>query len=213
MEPFQFKAEKISKSFRFGKYVFRDISFELSNGGILAVTGDNGSGKTTMLKVLCGALRPDSGEVSLDCNGKNAGEVEFRLSIGYVAPYLSLYEEFTPAEHISLLAGIRGIALDKEKALSLLKNFHLADRSDDPISSFSTGMKQRMKYVLATMHEPKILFLDEPLTNLDSDGISTVLSMILKHRDNGGGIIIATNEERDKALADKIIRLKKTNYS
>ncbi len=202
------KGENLSKYFIRKRYIFRDINVELGNGEILAVTGENGSGKTTFLKILAGILKPTYGNLNLNLDGTAINNDEIRDYISFVAPYLVLYEEFTPLEHVKIINKIRGFKYNEDKTIKLLKRFNLSSRRYEPIRNFSSGMKQRMKYVLALSCDSNILFLDEPMTNLDSEGVSTVLDTIFEFQQEGGSIVIATNEKRDKSIAKKEIKIK-----
>ncbi len=207
MDKFLLRAKGIAKSFLPGRYIFRDVQFESKPGKIIAFTGANGSGKTTLMKTTAGMMRPSFGEITFEMDGKPVKPEDFRQHYGFVGPYLNVYDEFSPIELLKIFAGIRGIDYDAEYADFILKKFNIAHRGNDPVKEFSSGMTQRVKYVLALQHSPEIIFLDEPMSNLDQDGISAVLSIIFDHIEKGGAAIIATNEERDKALAHEFINL------
>ena len=100
-----------------------------------------------------------------------------------------------------------GLFGKNEKQLELLEELSISNTGGKYISKFSSGMKQRLKFVLAFINEPPILFLDEPFSNLDEPGILCVEKLILSHIENGGGVIIASNDSREKALCHEIISL------
>jgi heme exporter protein A len=134
--------------------------------------------------------------------GKNVPNEERVQLIGFVAPYLTLYEEFTPLELMRHTAAMRGNTFEAAYADELLRIVRLYERRHDDLRSFSSGMKQRAKYALALLHRPPILLFDEPMTNLDTEGMTTVEQCISTQRNAGGIVIIATNDERDKRLCD-----------
>lgn len=205
MTNFYLNAEKICKYFSPGRYIFRDINFSISNGEIQGVTGANGSGKSTFLKIIAGVLMPTSGEVQFSLGGDNILPEKRLNHLGFVSPYLNLYEEFSLLEILSIFSGFRNIDYNESRAISLIDKFGLSNRRNDPISDFSSGMKQRAKYILALYHSPEVLILDEPMTNLDEKGIDTVKEFIELQINSGGGVIIATNDERELLLCNNSV--------
>ncbi|MBS1536175.1 MAG: ABC transporter ATP-binding protein [Bacteroidetes bacterium] len=207
---FSLSANKIAKSYSIGLHVFSNIDFEVTNGQIIGITGENGAGKSTLVRMLCGVLSPSKGEITLIINSKHIDREQFHSSIGLVAPYLNLYEEFSAWEHLELASKLRGIKFEEGYCTYLLEHFALLKRRNDFISSFSSGMKQRLKYVLALQHRPPILILDEPSANIDSNGAKAVFSMVEQHVELGGGVILATNEERESSMCHNTVFLKKS---
>jgi heme exporter protein A len=208
--PFVLSATNIEKSFSTGQKVFSGVTLEFTNGQILGITGENGAGKSTLVRMLCGVLSPSKGEISLHIDTKTIPREHFHSSIGLVAPYLNLYEEFTAWEHLELSSQLRGIQFEEDFCASLLEHFSLLKRRYDIISSFSSGMKQRLKYVLALHHKPPIVVFDEPSANIDSYGAKAVFDMVQRQIDSGGGVILATNEERESSLCNSTIFLTKS---
>ena len=120
-------------------------------------------------------------------------------TFGFVSPYLNLYDEFSAMENLFLLLRIRSIGAPTEASLeTLLKRFDLWQRRNDAVRGYSTGMKQRLKYVFALAHVPSVLILDEPTTNLDNDGIKVVEEVVEEQR-RSSILVVATN---DSAEAD-----------
>ncbi len=200
----------IEKNFTFGKSVFGVADVELHNGELLGITGENGAGKSTLVRILCGVLSPSKGLVSLTVNAATIDREYFHKYIGLVSPYLNLYEEFTAWEHLSLTAKLRGIEFEEEFCAHSLEQFSLYKRKHDFIRTFSSGMKQRLKYALAIQHKPPILILDEPSANIDAVGVAAVLRLIERQMSSGGGIILATNEERESSLCQRVVSLQKS---
>jgi heme exporter protein A len=123
-----------------------------------------------------------------------------------VSPYLVLYDEFTALENLNHFSKIRGVDFNKEKIDYLLNKFLLFNRKDDFVKTYSSGMKQRMKFIFALMHSPQLLILDEPTSNLDAEGKESVYSIVNEEGLNNI-VIVASNEETDLALCDEIIKL------
>ncbi len=201
----QLTASGLRKDFN-RRPVFSDISFQLRPGQTLAVAGRNGSGKSTLLKIVASLLSPTAGTVTLTVGGNEVPARWMFRHIGMVAPYLHLYEEFTALENLSLIDRIRGAAHTAAEYEKLLAMVSLERRKHDVVRTFSSGMKQRLKYALAWMERPGLLLLDEPRTNLDADGISMVRSLFEEQR-RDGIVIVATNEEDDAVMCDDTIEI------
>lgn len=204
---FKLEAKSISKAFVYDKSIFRGIDIEVENSDIIAITGPNGSGKSTLLKILAGLMMQSSGEVKFHLDGNLLDINKLRFHIAFIAPYVNLYDEFTPNEHLGIVSKFRGFNPEKAKIDELFNRFNLSKRRNDLIRTFSSGMKQRMKYIIALSQSFQLLFLDEPMTNLDSEGMTAVLNTIFEHQSNGGAVIIATNDERESALAKRVVSL------
>ncbi len=202
-------ATNISKSYDGLNFVFQNISFELSSGEALGILGKNGSGKTTLLKLLAGVLQPTRGKVSYFFDGKELDKNKFKDFLGFVSPYLVLFEEFLPLEFLKILCELKHIAFNEQFALTLLEEFSLINALDKEIKEFSSGMKQRLKFVSALIHKPLILLLDEPFSNLDSQGIECVTRLITDYKNDGKIVIIASNDKREIELTTKQIQLDK----
>ena len=134
--------------------------------------------------------------MSLRVNGRVVSEDRWPEQIGLVSPYFQLYEEFTAKENLDLALALRGAKADDSRADELLEEVALLHRAKDPVRTFSSGMKQRVKLAFALMDQPAILFLDEPMTNLDTDGIALVRRVMRRQREFGV-LIVATNDMSD----------------
>ena len=186
--------------------VFDKINFSLQERSSLVVTGRNGSGKTTLLKILCGLIQPTKGEVKISLNGKTLTTEESKNLLGLVMPDLELYGELTALENLVLLSRIRGLDPDNDELRERIARVGLARREDDLVFSFSSGMKQRLKYAFALSNNPKILVLDEPTANLDQEGMSLVDGMISLQKERGM-LILAINDKADLKYGDQVIQL------
>jgi heme exporter protein A len=204
---FSIKAESLSKTFG-RRLIFSGIDFEFKQTGIFGISGPNGSGKSTLVKIIAGIISASDGSIKHILEGKEIIPEKLHNYIGFVSPYLVLYEEFTAWENLSLFSDIRGIQLNIEKVEYLLKVFLLYDRKDDLIKTYSSGMKQRMKFIFAMMHSPNLLILDEPTSNLDEEGKESVYR-IVKEQGNDCIVLIASNEKTDLELCSDIVYLEK----
>ena len=197
------KAESLGKTFG-RRLIFSDLSFRFDRNGIFGVSGPNGSGKSTLVKIIAGLLSPTKGKVSHVYNEKEIPAEKLHNHMGFVSPYLVLYEEFTAWENLDLFAKIRNVPFDKERIDYLLKEFLLLERKDDLVKTYSSGMKQRMKFIFAMMHSPQLLIFDEPTSNLDDEGKESVYRIIRK-QGNNSIVIVASNERTDLELCSERI--------
>lgn len=195
----------LSKAYGFRK-LFSNLSFEIPDRSVFAVLGHNGSGKTTMLRIICGLIPATAGQVNIIRNGKVLSRGERRAVLGLVSPELELYGELTALENLEFFSRVRGLPYDRKKCGELLASLGLKGRGHDLVGTFSSGMKQRMKYACALLHDPDILVLDEPTTNLDEEGLSLVDGIIRRQRQKGI-VVMATNEPREVSYADQTLRL------
>lgn len=207
---FFLSANSLSKYFSYGKYIFSGVNVSVSNNTALAITGENGSGKSTLLKILSLIIQPTKGDISFKINEQEVKKDLFFTHIGFVSPYLILYEEFSPMEHFKITADLSGGHFNKEFAEEYLSKFKLYHKRNDHIKTFSSGMKQRVKFIQALQNNPNILFLDEPFSNLDHDGIDIILEIMKNHLDKNCALVIASNDERETSLCKEYIDL--TNF-
>jgi ABC-type multidrug transport system ATPase subunit len=198
----QLKVSDISKKYNLTT-LFKDVTFCLSEGTSLALTGPNGSGKSTLLQILGCLKKPTSGNVQYTMNGTIIDPDEIHQHIGFCAPIVNPYDELTAEENLQFALRT---PKSTDEILSLLEQFNLADQRDKHIRHYSSGMKQRLKYILALINDPPVLLLDEPGSNLDRKGKEAVYS----HIDSLRGekiIVIATNEPEEAKLCEKELRL------
>jgi heme exporter protein A len=205
MNDYSLKAVSLKKTFG-RRLIFSDINFELIQNGIFGISGPNGSGKSTLAKILAGLVSPSSGKIIHKIKSEEILPEKLHNYIGFVSPYLVLYDEFSAYENLEFISRIRGIGIDKEKTGTLLKRLLLFNRKDDLIKTYSSGMKQRLKFIFALVHSPGVLILDEPTSNLDEEGKQSVYNII---REESGVriVIIASNEERDLELCSSKLML------
>ena len=152
--------------------VLSGISFDLYKGEFLTVFGPNGAGKTTLIKVLSGLTRPTSGTATVTGFDALEGNVELRHKIGVISHATCLYPDLTALENLLFYAKLYGLDDPEERANLSIKEVGLELRRYDPIRTFSRGMQQRVAIARATLHDPSVLFLDEPFTGLDLQATS-----------------------------------------
>jgi heme exporter protein A len=201
----QLIAESITKTFD-EHIIFKDISFTALPGRCLAILGPNGSGKTTLMRILSKLLLPTRGMVTFKEDERILNDSEIRYRIGFLGPYLELYQDLSALENLSFFARIRGLKGYQPAMYLLLEQFGLKGREHDPVRAYSSGMKQRLKYVFALLHQPDVLFVDEPRSNLDAEGISRVYDLFTEYKKERL-LILATNDREDLRFADEQIKI------
>lgn len=186
--------------------VLSGITLTLERGETLVVAGANGSGKSSLLRLLCGLQRPTHGAVRLQWRNSWYQASQFVHMIGWVAPDLHLYRELTALENLRFFAEVRGLRRTRAELETLLATVGLAGRADDLLATFSSGMTQRLRYAYALLHQPPLLLLDEPTVTLDERGAALVEQIITQQREYGI-TIIATNDPRELRFGDYVLRL------
>ncbi len=163
-------------------------------GHSMAITGANGSGKSTLVRILAGLMQPTKGTVLLSVDGQEIDPELRPLSSGLVAPYLNVYQGFTPRENLQFIAQARGMGRAHPRIQEVLETVQIDMRADDQVGTFSSGMLQRVKIACALLPDPPVLFLDEPSATLDVDGVAMTRRVITKALEDGRIVIVATNE-------------------
>lgn len=167
---------------KFGHHtVLRGLSFHVNRGEIVGLLGPNGSGKTTIIRLLNGLLSPDDGEIKVDGLDPISDGRTVRARSGTLTEEAGLYENLSGRDNLLFFADLYGID-DKRRIDDLLSQFDLTAHEYKKVGTYSTGMKKRLGLAKVLLHEPDILFLDEPTNGLDPDGIQDVLHYI--HRLN-----------------------------
>lgn len=179
--------------------LFSDVNFALGPGSYLQVQGPNGSGKTSLLRMICGLLAPAEGEIRWQgANIHSLGE-EYFTSLTYVGHRNGLKEELTPEENLRFTSGLAGIEVSREKARSTLATMGLAGREYLPARLLSEGQRRRTALTRLLICKTSVWVLDEVVTSLDSSAVRFVTSLIEDHLNKGGIAVVATHHELDLA--------------
>lgn len=197
--------DQVGKRYRF-EWIFRKLDYTFKQGGRYAILGSNGSGKSTLMKILSGHLTPSKGKIQFKNNGKAIPPSQVYRQLNYAAPYIELVEEFTLREALSFHQKFKSFR-DGQNIDDILHIVNLPkSATHKEIRHYSSGMKQRVKLVLALLTESSLILLDEPTTNLDAQGISWYLELMEKFGADRN-IIVASNEERDYAFCQDYIQI------
>lgn len=189
--------------------LFKDLDFSVSTSHSLAVTGPNGSGKSTLLEIITGIKKPTGGKLAYVIDSREVGIPVIREHSGFVSLRVNPYGELTALENLEFAYRLNTKKdIFPELAKDLLNGFNLYNARNKRVKYFSSGMKQRLRIILAVMHDPHILILDEPGSNLDLDGKNVVYSYIESVK-AVKLIMIATNDEEEASLCNERINLGK----
>lgn len=185
--------------------VLKGVDFEVEQGGIFALMGSNGAGKTTMIKIMATLLKADAGSVVI--NGldieKNPGKV--RASISLTGQFAAIDEILTGRENLQMIAKLRHIKNPNAVADELIKRFGMLEAADRRVGTYSGGMKRRIDIAMSLVGNPKIIFLDEPTTGLDPEARLEVWKIVKELTASGTTVFLTTQYlEEAEQLADKI---------
>lgn len=182
------------------EWIFKKINYQFVQKQSYAILGPNGSGKSTLLQVLAGNLSPSAGKISYSKNKTKIDIADVYRDISIAAPYLELIEEFTLLESINFHFKFKKMAKDWDTK-SLIELLQLEKSINKEIRYFSSGMKQRLKLLLACCTDSPILFLDEPTSNLDNEGIDWYLKM-MKLFAKDRLTIVCSNQEHEYTFCE-----------
>lgn len=181
-------------------FVVKGISLAIEEKEIFGLLGPNGAGKTTMLSMMCGLLKPTSGNITVFNQSFVDNKTEIHRQIGVVPQEYALYPTLTARENITYFASMYGLkGMDLERKINqALERLGLLDFADKKIANFSGGMKRRINLIAGVLHQPKILFLDEPTVGVDVQSKNVILEY-LQELNNLGTTIIYTSHHLSEA--------------
>ena len=177
MEKEIIRLEKINKTFA-GTQIINNLSFSVQRGEILGFLGPNGSGKTTTIRLINGVIYPDSGQISVAGFDPVTAGNEVRKRCGVLTESAGLYENMTALDNLLFFAELYEVKSPLSRAKELLADFGLSDATKKKVGIFSSGMKKRLGIAKALLHNPEILFLDEPTNGLDPEGARDLINYI-----------------------------------
>jgi len=204
------QVENLSK--KFGNILAVDnVSFEIKDGSIFGFLGPNGAGKTTTIRMLSTLIKPTSGNVIIDGRELSKNGEYIRSILGILTETPGMYEKISAIENLKFFSGFYGLQEKKRKQNieKYLKLFDLWDRRDDLVSIYSKGMKQKLAIARTLIHEPKILYLDEPTAALDPESAFMVRNFIENQKNEKTTVFLCThNLEEASNLSDVVCIIK-----
>lgn len=192
---------------RFGPFVAVDhITFDVRVGEVFGFLGANGAGKTTAMKMLVGLLAPSDGEASVAGFDVHTQRDQIRRSIGYMSQRFSLYADLTVRENITLYGGIYGLTDDQitERTATMLDTLGLSSSGDELVGRLPLGWKQKLAFSVALLHEPKIVFLDEPTGGVDPITRRQFWELIYGAAARGTTVFVTTHYMDEAEYCDRI---------
>ncbi|TDW96843.1 ABC transporter ATP-binding protein [Dinghuibacter silviterrae] len=191
---------------RYGNFqAVKDVSFEVHPGEIFGLLGPNGAGKTSTLSAIEGLLKPSEGSIRVAGYDLKVKPRHAKAAMGVQLQATSFQSDLTVEEIIKLFGGIYGVHLSKGKIESILDDIKLAEASTKKFGQLSGGQQQRVSLVIATIHNPRLVLLDEPTTGLDPQSRRQLWERIEAIRDKGHGILLTTHSmEEAESVCDRI---------
>ncbi len=192
---------------KFGDFAAnKDLNFVVKRGEIFGFLGANGAGKTTAMKILCGLSKPTSGDVKLAGFDIYTQTDEIKRTIGYMSQKFSLYEDLTPVENMRFYGGIYGLLRNtiREKTQNAMQELDLEAVKNKPLSSLPLGWKQKLAFSIAMIHEPKVVFLDEPTGGVDPITRRQFWTMIYEAASRGVTIFVTTHYMDEAEYCDRV---------
>jgi len=182
------------------------ISFEVKRGEIFGFLGANGAGKTTAMKMLIGISKPSSGEATVAGFDVYKQSELIKKNIGYMSQKFALYDDLTVKENITFFGGIYGLTVRKikEKTTALLEELELGEIANTLVGSLPLGWKQKIAFSVALLHDPKIIFLDEPTGGVDPITRRQFWEMIYKTANQGTTVFVTTHYMDEAEYCDRV---------
>lgn len=204
-EAFAISAQQLTK--RFGDFTAVDaVTFDVKRGEIFGFLGANGAGKTTAMRMLCGLSFPTSGKAQIAGYDLSTESEKIKQNIGYMSQKFSLYEDLTIVENIRFYGGIYGLTDEqiKTKTAFMLQQLHLEDQAKTLTRALPLGWKQKISFSVAMLHQPKIVFLDEPTGGVDPVTRREFWTMIYQAAHEGTTVFVTTHYMDEAEYCDRV---------
>jgi heme exporter protein A len=179
---------------RGGRTLFQNLSFSLQPGELIEFTGPNGSGKTSLLRMLCGLLAPASGKILWEGERISSLKEEYLKGLAYLGHANGVKAELSAAENLRIHGGLAGVEPGEEKINAALNRMGLAGREEFPAKTLSQGQQRRLALARLLISPQAFWILDEPLTALDTAAVGLVQSLLGEHIEGGGMIVLTTHQ-------------------
>jgi ABC-2 type transport system ATP-binding protein len=192
---------------KFGDFTAVDrISFDVKAGEVFGFLGANGAGKTTAMRMMIGLLSPTGGSARVAGFDVYTQSEQIKRSIGYMSQRFSLYEDLTPRENIRLYGGIYGLTLAqiRERTDRMLTRLGMMNQADDAVRSLPLGWRQKLAFSVALVHQPRLVFLDEPTSGVDPIVRRQFWELIYEAASNGTTVLVTTHYMDEAEYCDRI---------
>ncbi len=191
-------------------HAVKDISFTAQKGQLLTLLGPNGAGKSTTIKSITGLIRPTSGSIRVAGFDVVKDGVKAKASMGYVPDRPYLYKKLTGRELLRFLGQLRKVEDVDKKAQGWLEFFSLQDFANELIESYSHGMKQKLTFIAALLHEPQVLVIDEPMVGLDPRAAKQVRQLMKDYTKDNRTVLLTTHSmDVAESIADEVVLVNK----
>lgn len=177
------------------RLLFKNVGFELKSGGLLYVLGENGSGKSSLLRMLCGLLMPEEGAIFWDSKKVNENAENYLPNLTYIGHLNGLKDDLTALENLQIAARLAGNDAGEKKTLAALTAIGIARCANLPARVLSQGQKRRVALATLWIAQSKLWILDEPFAALDATSTEVLASRLGEHMANGGMTIITTHQD------------------
>ncbi len=195
-----------------GRYVLKGIHLTIDAGQIVGYIGPNGAGKSTTIKILTGIISDFDGDVSVLGMDVRKNPIEIKQKIGYIPEQAALYDVLTPMEYLRFVGKLYQMedAAIEKKSMDLLHLFELSDKATQRMNGYSKGMKQKVLLISGLMHNPEIIFLDEPLSGLDANAVILIKEILAQLKQSGKTIFYSSHiMDVVEKISDRIIIIDK----
>ncbi len=203
--------KNLHKSYRNGavlKPVLKGVDLEIESGQIIGYIGPNGAGKSTTVKILCGILTDFEGDIKVLDMDLKTDDIAIKKRIGYIPENAALYDTLTPSEYLQFVGELQGMEASdiQTKTAKLLDLFEMKAHANERMNSFSKGMKQKILIISGLIHNPDIIFMDEPLSGLDANAV-IIVKRVLQQLAKEGKTIFYSSHIMDvvEKISDRII--------
>lgn len=191
-----------------GRYVLNNINMDINAGQVVGYIGPNGAGKSTTIKIIAGIIDDFEGEARVFGLDVRKHALDIKQRIGYIPEQAALYDVLTPIEYLHFIGKLYGL---EEKVIStksweLLRLFELSDKAETRMNTYSKGMKQKVLLISGFLHNPEIVFLDEPLSGLDANAVILVKEILAQLKSNGKTIFYSSHiMDVVEKISDRIV--------
>ena len=189
-------------------YVLKNINLQFDKGQVIGYIGPNGAGKSTTIKIMAGIISEFEGSVKILGMDVRKEPLEIKQQIGYIPEQAVLYEVLTPREYLWFVGNLYNLerSVIETRSMELLRVFDLADKADTRMNAFSKGMRQKVLLISGLMHNPEIIFLDEPLSGLDANAVILVKEILSQLKKDGKTIFYSSHlMDIVEKISDRII--------